>query len=686
MQSDSLKFMKMTTRSNPAGGGGFDPFFSLAPSARLMAHLLTAVMYYGAGILAFAAFPIGNGVAGIWPAAGVSVAAILLLGPSVSLAIFLGDFLVGLHVGLTMGSALLLAIGAVGEALIAWFLLARTGWFDLRLRRIRDVAVFITAGVLPSAVLCVLLRLLLLVAVDDSGSLLAAVNAQTVVVGLLGHGLGVLLVAPVIMSWATERPLPRLSIEFWLLLLAAVLLNAAAFTATPRGPTSALLYAVFVIVLWAALRFGPRETSSVLLLTAVFATWAAGDTRGPFLVSSQIEALYSLSLFLLVATATALLLAAAARERAASVRRVEESEHAHRTLIEQMREGVITLDSQYCFSFVSDRFCALAGWRRDELIAAPLSRLVAVADRFRLDQALSDTASGQDVQVEVTLERAQGGSILVSVALRLLAMSEAQSAAIMAVVADVTEPRRAAELTRIRLQQIAHMGRVQSMDEMAMAFAHEITQPLTAITSYAQAAKRFLSADPGSIGPAREALDGAEREARRGSEIVRRIRGFVQDRKSERVPQVADFLVEEVARLAAPEVRQHGVELRTDLCGSGCMVFVDPVQIQQVMLNLVRNAAEAIDDAASAIRVITLKSRATPEGIAFSVCDTGPGIDAAELERIFDPFYTSKIDGVGIGLALCRSIIEDHESQLHAVAEPAHGATFTFILKEYHDV
>lgn len=677
--------MNTAQRSDPAGAGGFDPFLTLKPSALLMAHLLVAATYYGAGILAFAAFPIDNGVAGIWPAAGVSVAAILLLGPPASLAIFLGDLLVGLHVGLTMGSALLLAIGAVAEALVAWFLLARSGRFDLRLRRIRDVAIFVTAGVLPSAALCVLLRLLLMAALDDFTALMAT-SAQTVVVGLLGHGLGVLLVAPVIMIWTTERPLPRPSAEFWLLLLAALLLNAAAFTATPSGPTSALLYAVFVIVLWAALRFGPRETSGVLLLTGVFATWAAGGTSGPFLVSSQIEALYSLSLFLLVATATALLLAAAARERAVSVRQVEESEHAHRMLIEQMREGVIMLDSQYRLSYVSDRFCALSGWDRHHLIGHPLNRVVAAADHFRLDRALSDIASGQDVQMEIVLERAQGGSILASVAPRRLAASEAQSGAIMAVVADVTESRRAAELARVRLQQIAHMGRVQSMDEMAIAFAHEIAQPLTAITSYAQAARRFLSADPSGIGPAREALEGAEREARRGSEVVRRIRGFVQDRKSERVPQVADYLVEEVARLAEPEVRQHGVELRTDPCGSGCMVFVDPVQIQQVMLNLVRNAIEAIDEAGSDTRLITLKSRATPqEGVAFSVIDTGPGIGAAELERIFDPFYTSKIDGVGIGLALCRSIIEDHEGQLHAAAEPGHGAAFTFILKEYRD-
>lgn len=676
---------KMPKRSDQSKAGCFDPSTSLAPPALLLAHLLTAMAYYGAGMLAFAVFPIGSGVAGIWPAAGISVAAMVLLGPSVSLAVFLGDVLVGLNTGLAVGHALLLAIGAVGEALIAWFLLTHVAKLDLRLRRIRDVTAFIIAGVLPSAVLCVMLRMLLMSVMDDSAALPAA-NVQTVIVGLLGHGLGVLLVAPVILSWTTERPLLRPSVEFWLLLLAAVLLNAAAFSATPSGPTSALLYAVFVIVLWAALRFGPRETSLVMLLTAIFATWAAGGASGPFLVSNQIEALYSLGLFLLVATATALLLTAAARERAVSVLRVKESEYAYRMLIEQMREGVITLDSEHCFSFVSDRFCALSGWQRQDLIGRPLAPIVASGDRLRLDQALIDTESGQDVQVEVMIDRAEGAPFLASVAPRRFASAAEQPSGIMAVVADVTEPRRVAELARLRLQQIAHMSRVQSMDEMAMAFAHEIAQPLTAITSYAQAAKRFLSADTIAIDPARESVDGAEREARRGSEIVRRIRGFVQDRKSERVPQVADFLIEEVARLADPEIRQHGVELRTDLCGSGCRVFIDPVQIQQVLLNLVRNAAEAIDEADSEIRVVTLKSRATPpDGVAFSVIDTGPGIGPAELERIFDPFYTSKIDGVGIGLALCRSIVEDHDGQLHATAETGHGATFTFILKEYRD-
>ncbi|MBK7355949.1 MASE1 domain-containing protein [Propionivibrio sp.] len=675
----------MSEQSVQLGAGYYNPSISLALPTRLLVHLLTAAAYYGAGMLAFAVFPIGNGVAGIWPAAGLSVATMLLFGPSVSLAIFFSDFLVGLNTGLPTGHALLLATGAVGEALVAWYLLTRIARFDPRLRRIKDVTAFVIAGVLPATMLCMIPRMLLTAVMDGAGPT-PAPNAQTVLVGLLGHGLGVLLVAPVILSWTAERPLLKPSAEFYLLLLAAVLLNAAAFTATPSGPASALLYAVFVVVLWAALRFGPRETSDVMLLTAIFATWAAWRASGPFIISNQIEALYSLSLFLMVATVTALLLAAAARERSASAQRVEESELAHRMLIEQMREGVITLDGMRRLAFVSDRFCALSGWQRQDLIGRPFTQLVATADRLRLEQALSDTERGQDVQIEVALERAGEGTMLASVAPRRLAGSEGQPARIMAVVADITESRRAAELSRLRLQQIAHTNRVQSMDEMAIAFAHEISQPLTAITSYAQAARRFLSAGSGAIGPAREAIDGAEREARRGSEIVRRIRGFVQDRKSERVPQVADLLVSEVAQLAEPEVRQHGVELRTDLCANGCKVLVDPVQIQQVLLNLVRNAAEAIGEAGSATRLITLKSvSAPPDGVAFAVIDSGPGFAPAELAKIFDPFYTSKPDGIGIGLALCRSIIEDHDGQLHGAAEPGRGATFTFTLKEFRD-
>ncbi|MBI5789931.1 MAG: MASE1 domain-containing protein [Rhodocyclales bacterium] len=676
----------MPEQSNPIRADRCHRLSSLTPSAVIAAGALTTLAYFLAGILAYAAFPVGNGLAGIWPAAGVSVAATLLLGPRAIPAIFIGDFLVGLHAGLATNTALVLAFGAAGEALTAWFLLTRVAHLDPRLSHIRDVAIFVVAGVLPSAALCVALRLLLMAAVAGPAAPLAE-NPQAAIVGLLGHGLGVLLVAPVILTWITEPPSRRRAVEFRLLLLTAVLLNAAAFTASPSGPTSALLYAVFVIVLWAALRFGPRETSSVLLLTAVFATWAAGDTSGPFLVSSQIEALYSLSLFLLVAAITALLLAAAARERAASVGKLEESEHAHRMLIEQMREGVITVDANFDFSFVSDRFCSLSGWERGQLLGAPLAGLVAARDRDRLALALKDARRDDDAQVEVVLERRQGDSILASIAPRRLKHPSMLSGEIMAVVADVTAARRATELARARLQQIAHMGRVQSMDAMAVAFAHEIAQPLTAITSYSQAAGRFLATAPTDITHAREAIDGAEREARRGSEIVRRIRRFVQNRKPERIPQVASHLAEEAARLAEPEVRQHGIQLCTDLCGSHCMVLVDPVQIQQVLLNLVRNAAEAIDEAASEIRTITLTTRSEPAGsVAFSVVDSGPGIDAAEMERIFDPFYTSKADGVGIGLALCRSIIEEHQGELRAASPPGGGATFTFVLKEYRHV
>lgn len=653
--------------------------------AMLWSQVLVVVAYLATGVLALTIFPISYGLAAVWPAAGVSVAAVLIAGPRVVLGVFLGDLLVGLYIGWPLASAAVLALAAVSEALVAWALLTRVFPIDARLARIKDVTGLILFGAVPAAILCVALRFVLAAVLGGSDPPVA-ISPLTLIAGLLGHGLGVLLLAPVILSWWAAPPARLVSGEGWLLFLAAIVLNAVAFAATPLAPGSAFLYAVFIVVLWAAVRFGPRETSVVMLVTGAFATWAAGRSSGPFIMSNQVEALYSLSFFLLVATATALMLAAAARERAVYLARVQASESAHRTLIEQMRDGVATLDSALRLNYVSDRFCTLMQRRRDALLGSPFDALFDPEDRAALEQSLERAGRGADGLAEARLTGSTAAPVVASVSVKRLLDADGQASGFLAVVSDVTERRRAADIARLRLQQLARMSRVQSMDEMAIAFAHEVAQPLTAITNYLQAAKRFLATGPQHQPLAMEALDGAHSEAQRGSAIVRRIRGFVQDRPSENSVVLADELVGEVAHLAQAEVRQLQASVTADLCGGLCRIWADPIQIQQVLLNLVRNAAEAMANAGSPTRHILLRCRPVEGGLMeFSVTDTGPGVAPEEFDKIFDPFFTTRSDGVGIGLALCRSIVESHGGRLWAEAAPAGGAVFKFTLGEYFD-
>lgn len=646
-----------------------------------LATALAAVAYVVAGLLAMAVYPIEQGMAGIWPGAGIAVAAVLLAGPVAAVGIFFGDALLGLHAGLGVVPAATLALGIVGESLSAWFLLTRAFHLGRRLETIRDVTLFIALGVVPSAVICVMLRILLLTFLGQD-LVRPGGWALGFFAGFLGHGLGVLIVAPVLLTWSARGTAAANRGELWCLIVGSLLLNTLAFSATPIAPGAALLIASFAAVLWAALRFGVRETSIVMLITSIFATVAAGRRIGPFLFASPSEGLLSLSLLLLVAGVTALFLAAAGSERRHYLRRVVDSEATHRTLVEQMSEGLARLDRDGTVNYASDRFCAIFGRPREDIVGRGLEQLVAERDRRPLLAAVESSRKDGTAQADATVVIIDGDERHVDVNLRTV-VDDGAATGIMAVVSDVTERRLAEAQAQRRLEQLAHMNRLASMDEMATAFAHEVAQPITAVTNYLRAAQRFAAAEPPDTHGVAEALCGAEKESRRSAEILHRIRAFVQNRTHAPTGVDACALIDEVIQLASPYARANSVALVADGRIDGGRVVADAIEIQQVLINLVRNAIEALASRADGERRVAIGVRpGDGSTLCISVRDTGPGVRPDVRDRIFSPFYSTKVNGVGIGLALCRSIVEAHGGRLWLEDSPAGGATFTFSLQQ----
>jgi len=247
---------------------------------------------------------------------------------------------------------------------------------------------------------------------------------------------------------------------------------------------------------------------------------------------------------------------------------------------------------------------------------------------------------------------------------------------------DLTERQQ----TEARLQELqselVHISRLTAMGEMASALAHELNQPLSAIANYLKGSRRLIGArtDPESA-RLREALDKAAEQALRAGQIIRRLRDFVARGETDMAVESLTKLVEEASALALVGAKQHGVRVRFNLSPSADRVFADKVQVQQVLLNLMRNAIEAMAEAGSPRRELVVATSAIDDGMVETiVSDTGPGIAPQIAAQLFQPFVTTKRQGMGVGLSISRTIIEAHGGDLRLQPNPGGGAMFAFTL------
>ena len=247
---------------------------------------------------------------------------------------------------------------------------------------------------------------------------------------------------------------------------------------------------------------------------------------------------------------------------------------------------------------------------------------------------------------------------------------------------DITE-RKKAEQEREKLRQLeadlAHINRVNMMGELAAALAHEIRQPIAASITSASACLRWLARDPPDLERARAAAARIEQDGNRAADVISRLRSFYK-KGMPPAREVVDIreIVREMTALLRKEAVQHSVRIHSELDEASPNVLADRVQLQQVFMNLMLNAIEAMKDTGGKL---TIGSRATPEGqIAISIGDTGVGLPAENIERIFDAFHTTKSQGTGMGLAITRSIVEAHGGRVWATNNHGAGATFHFTL------
>jgi PAS domain S-box-containing protein len=247
---------------------------------------------------------------------------------------------------------------------------------------------------------------------------------------------------------------------------------------------------------------------------------------------------------------------------------------------------------------------------------------------------------------------------------------------------DVTERKLAEAQARAQQAELAHMERVQTMGHMASGLAHELNQPLGAIVNYAGAARQAITRGSANLDSLNELLADVVGEASRAGEIIRRLRNFVQKQRPHIQPTDVLSLINDPLRILAYDLRQTNVVPQIVAQDDLPRVLADSVQISQVIVNLVRNALDAMHDIQPANRCLKIVAERQPdEGVRISVIDCGKGLSPAAIGRIFDAFYTTKSSGLGMGLALCRMIIEDHGGHIIAESDASGGMQFSFTLR-----
>lgn len=317
----------------------------------------------------------------------------------------------------------------------------------------------------------------------------------------------------------------------------------------------------------------------------------------------------------------------------------------------------------------------------EQVVGTSVYKFIAPEFHDRYRATIATAFSGRACSTAFRLLGLKGTERMIETHVVPLRNPHGQVVAAMALTRDVTKCQDAEERAQRHLTELARVARVASMGEMASGIAHELNQPLTAIATYAGACLRRLEATEGSNLEVTKLLAEISAQARRAGQIIRNIRGLVSRSEPSTTAVDINEVVRMMVSLAEPEAKHNGVVVRMKLEESVPLVCARRIEIEQVVFNLLKNAIEAMGQAGTSGPEVLVSTQASgDEGIEISVRDSGPGIPAPDLNRVFDPFYTTKTEGMGMGLSISRSIIEAHRSHLSVRPNADRGVTFRFTL------
>ena len=282
--------------------------------------------------------------------------------------------------------------------------------------------------------------------------------------------------------------------------------------------------------------------------------------------------------------------------------------------------------------------------------------------------------------MELPLRRADGQIVWASLSISVIPASDRSPALASAVIVDVSSRRRAIEDWRRGQSEVAKATRLTTMGVLAASIAHEVNQPLSGVVTNGQAADRWLRAEPPDLGEARAALSRMVRDGNRAAEIIRSIRTMLDPADGEQKPLSINQVIRRLVPLVESELAAQNIGLILDLARDLPQVSGDAVQLQQLVLNLVLNAIDAMRCESQEGRHLAIRTQLVAGDLVVRVEDRGKGLPDIEHDRLFEPFYTTKAEGMGVGLAICRTVVESHGGRIWAEQADPRGAVFAFAL------
>jgi len=343
--------------------------------------------------------------------------------------------------------------------------------------------------------------------------------------------------------------------------------------------------------------------------------------------------------------------------------------------------GITVLDKNQYFIASNSTFRAMVGYSDDELRKITPLDITPANERETNRVLFSELQQGKRQHFELVkqLQRKDGQLIWIQLYVFRIADGAATDEHTFGMVFDITERMRAQDALQDAQAELARSAQVSRMGAMTASIAHEVSQPLTAVVGIASAGSRWLERTPPAIDRARECFEQIVRAGQRAGDVLEGVRAMFKSTKLANTPIDLNQLIDEVLALVQGAVKKHNIAVRTELDRVIEPVIGNRIQLQQVLFNLITNAIEAMESVAD--RTVLVKSELQHSGhVRITVEDSGTGIEPQHVDKIFGSFFTTKVDGMGMGLSICRSIIESHGGRLWASPGSSRGAVFQFTL------